>query len=68
MNRGRNIESRRGGGTWAFLAIDTESPYLDDRPPLAAGQPEVREYRMRYWDKGTPNGEWTDMAKITVAP
>jgi hypothetical protein len=62
------IESRRGGGAWEFLAIDTESPYLDDRPLLAAGQPEVREYRMRFWDKGTPNGEWTDMAKITVAP
>jgi hypothetical protein len=62
------IESRRGTGGFEFLAIDTESPYLDERPLLAAGQPEIREYRLRYWDKGTPNGDWTDTAKITVAP
>jgi len=29
----------------------------DERPLLAAGTPEVREYRMRLWDKGTPNGD-----------
>jgi hypothetical protein len=63
------IESRRGASPdWAQLAIDTESPYLDERPLLVAGQPEVREYRMRFWDKGTPNGDWTDVARVTVSP
>ena len=62
------IESRRGTGAWDLLGIDTESPYLDERPLLAAGQPEVREYRMRFWDKGTPNGDWTDVVKVTVSP
>jgi len=64
------IESRRGGpsASWEFLTIDTESPYEDSRPLLVAGQPEVREYRMRFWDKGTPNGDWTDVAKVTVSP
>lgn len=63
------IECRRGAnGQWEFLAIDTESPYLDERPLLAAGQPEVREYRMRFWDKGTPNGDWTDVTSVTVSP
>ena len=62
------IESRRGTGGWEFLAIDTESPCMDERPLLAATQPEVREYRMRFWDKGTPNGDWTDVAKVTVSP
>ncbi len=62
------IESRRGAGAFEFLGIDTESPYQDERPLLTAGQPEVREYRLRYWDKGTPNGDWTDLAKVTVAP
>jgi len=62
------IESRRGTGAWEFLAIDTETPYEDARPLLAAGTPEVREYRMRFWDKGTPNGDWTDVAKVTVSP
>jgi hypothetical protein len=31
------IESRRGTGAWEFLAIDTESPYIDERPLLVAG-------------------------------
>jgi hypothetical protein len=60
---GRLHESWRGGGAWEFLAIGTESPYLDERPLLVASQPEVREYRMRFWDKGRLNGEWTDVAK-----
>ena len=62
------IESRRGTGAWEFLAIDTESPYVDDRPLLVAGTPEVREYRVRFWDKGTPNGDWTPVQKVTVSP
>lgn len=65
---GTYIESRRGDGPWAFLAIDTESPYDDARPLLDSTRPEVREYRMRFWDKGTPNGEWTDVARATVSP
>ena len=62
------IEGRRGTGAWEFLAIDTESPYIDERPLLVAGTPEVREYRMRFWDKGTPNGDRTRVVKVTVSP
>ena len=67
-HQGVYIESRRGTGAWEFVTIDTESPYLDERALAVAGQPEVREYRMRFWDKGTPNGDWTDVAKVTVSP
>ncbi len=63
------IYSRRGAnGAWEFLGIDTDSPYLDEREPLVAGQPEVREYRMRFWDGGSENGEWTDVASVIVGP
>ena len=62
------IESRRNGGAWEMLAIDTESPYMDERALLTPGTPEVREYRARYWDKGTPNGDWTAVEKVTVSP
>jgi hypothetical protein len=62
------IESRRGNGAWEFLAIETNSPYNDERPLLVAGQPELREYRVRYWDKGTPNGDWCDVIRVTVGP
>ncbi len=36
--------------------------------PLVPSQPEMREYRMRFWDKGEPNGEWTLWREIAVAP
>ena len=62
------IESRRSTGAWEMLGIDTVSPYMDERALLTPATPEMREYRMRFWDKGTPNGDWTDVAKVTVSP
>lgn len=62
------IEGRRAAGPWEFLSIDTQSPYLDERPLLQPTTPEIREYRIRFWDKGTPNGDWTDVVKVTVSP
>jgi hypothetical protein len=67
-HQGVYIESKRGTGNWEFVAIDTEKPYTDDRPLSNPAQPEVREYRLRFWDKGTPNGPWSEVQKITVAP
>ena len=67
-HEGVYIETRRGAGTWDFLAIHTKSPFIDDRPLLVPTQAEVREYRAMYWDQGQPNGDWCDVAKITVSP
>ena len=42
---GVNISTRlRGQIAWTFLARDTSSPYLDNRPLGIPGTPEVREY------------------------
>ena len=60
------IESRINGGDWAFLAIDTVKPYLDERPLSVANTHEVREYRMRWWDKSQPHGEWSASQKVVV--
>lgn len=62
------IESRRGTGDWEFLTIHTKSPYIDSRPLLVPNVSEVREYRAMFWDNGQPNGNWCDVAKITVSP
>ncbi|MBE7498633.1 MAG: hypothetical protein HS117_27150 [Verrucomicrobiaceae bacterium] len=62
------LESRRGNGAWEFLIISTKSPYIDTRPLLVPGQAEVREYRAMFWDAGQPNGDWCDVARITVSP
>ncbi len=62
------LESRRGAGTWEYIINNTQSPILDARPLLVPGQAEVREYRAMFWDAGVPNGDWCDVAKITVSP
>jgi len=62
------IETRRNNGTWEFLAIAMSKPYYDDRPVQAAGVPEIREYRIRWWDNGNANGDFTPVQKITVSP
>lgn len=62
------IYSRRGGGAWEMLAIDLSSPYLDERPLLAPGTPEVREYRLQYYDDAAPVGGFTDVVSVTVTP
>ena len=49
---------------WSFLAIDTTDPYNDTRPLKVAGQPEVRRYRVCYWD-GDPTNVWTAVLTVT---
>jgi hypothetical protein len=67
-HQGTATQSKRGGGPWEDIAVTTARTLVDERPLLVANTPEVREYRMRYWDKGTPNDPWTDVAKETVGP
>jgi len=62
------IYSKRGTGTCELLAIDFSSPYMDERPPLVVGQPEVRDYRLQYYDDAAPTGEFTPVQSVTVTP
>lgn len=62
------IWCRRGGGAWEMLGIDLNTPYLDERPLLVAGQPEVREYRLQYYDDSAPTGDFTPVQSVTVTP
>jgi hypothetical protein len=40
-----NIYSKRDGDVdFKFLARDTQPPYVDNRPMLFAGKPELRDY------------------------
>jgi hypothetical protein len=66
-HKGVWIESRRNGGAWEFLAVDSEKPYNDERPLLSPTAAETREYRMRFWDDG-PNGDWSPVQKVAVGP
>lgn len=61
------IQSQRAAETvWTVIGYDTNSPYVDARAPLVAGQPESRRYRARYRDDDEPVGEWSDIVEVTA--
>lgn len=61
------VYSKRGTGGWERLGAPQRSPFEDDRPLLVPGQPEIREYKLRFVDNDQENGDWTDVASITVS-
>jgi hypothetical protein len=66
---GVQIEARRAGeAAWKATGTDNYSPYTDERPPVEAGKPEVREYRLRYIVRDEPVGEWSDIITATTRP
>lgn len=67
-HQGVCIESNTNSGPWELLAIDTAKPFVDDRPLQVANVPEIRSYRLRFWDKGVANGEWSPVQSIAVTP
>ena len=61
------IQSQRAAETvWTVIGFDTNSPYVDARAPLVAGQPETRRYRARYIDDDQPVGLWSDIVEVTA--
>ena len=66
---GVNIYALRSGDVApTFLARDTTSPYVDNRPLLVAGKPEVREYRAIYVLGDAEIGNFSDEIVITATP
>lgn len=65
---GVDIEGQRGDETaWTYLAFDGRSPYVDRRPPLTPGQPEVRRFRLRYRKHDELVGEYSDVLTATAS-
>lgn len=63
------IEGRRKGETdWTPLGVDLFSPFIDTRPPVQAGTPEVREYRLRFLLRDEAVGEWSDIISAITTP
>lgn len=66
---GVNLYSRRGAETaFTFLARDTASPYVDNRLPLVAGQPEQRHYKAMYVLDDDEVGLPGDELAVTTLP
>lgn len=63
------IDSQRNDETeWTRLDFDMRSPYEDTRPPVNAGKPEERRYRLRYFIDNTAVGAWSDVIVVITLP
>lgn len=65
------VEGRRGGGDWETLSRSgcfTGASFVDKRPLLDPKRPEVREYRLCFWENSVPQGNWTEVKSLTVSP
>jgi hypothetical protein len=66
---GVNIYGKRDGDAdFVFLAHDTSAPYVDNRPLLVAGKPEVRRYKAIYVVGDDEIGNFSDEVVATVQP
>lgn len=57
MRGHQQIENQSRRGTEAGftrMAMDTRSPWIDRPPRLVPGQPELCEFRVRYFDDDKP--------------
>jgi hypothetical protein len=59
---------REGDADWILLARATFSPYLDNRPLLTTGKPELRRYSAVYMLKDKEIGQFSDDLVINCAP
>jgi hypothetical protein len=66
---GVNLYSQRDNeNALVFLARDTYSPYVDNRPLLSAGKPEVRQYKAVYISNDAEVGQPSDVVVVTCQP
>ena len=60
------IDCRRNTGPWEFIAIAMLKPYYDERALLDSDLSEIREYRLRWWDKSVAHGEWSNIQSVLL--
>jgi fibronectin type 3 domain-containing protein len=66
---GINIYAQRDNeAEFVFLARDTQTRYVDNRPLLAAGKPELRRYTVVYVVKDQEVGNFSDELVVSCAP
>jgi hypothetical protein len=66
---GVNIYSKRNNDAdFVFLARDTSSPYVDNRPLLAAGKPELRHYKAVYVPSDAEIGQFSNDVVVNCQP
>ncbi len=69
ISDGVNIYAKRDGDAdFVFLARDTASPYIDNRPLLAVDKPELLEYKAVYVLSDAEIGLFSDEVVVNCAP
>jgi hypothetical protein len=64
---GVNLYSQRDGDAgFVFLARDTQTPYVDNRPLLVAGKAETRKYKAIYVVNDAEVGQASDEVVVNV--
>lgn len=59
---------REGDNDWVLLARATTSPFLDNRPLLTTGKPELRRFSAIYMQKDKEVGLFSDDLVVNCAP
>ena len=59
---------RENDADWVLLGWATVSPFLDDRPLLQTGKPELRHYTAVFMLKDQEIGQYSDDLVINCAP
>ncbi len=59
---------REGDTDWIVLGHPTTSPFIDNRPLLQAGKPELRRYTAIYMLKNQEIGLYSDEVVVTCSP
>jgi hypothetical protein len=59
---------REGQAESEFLAVDTCSPYVDNRPNVVAGKPEIRKYKAVFVDGDDAVGEFSAEISVNCSP
>ena len=68
-SEGVNIYSRRDGdGEFKFLAGDTFPPYVDNRPMLVPGKPELHNYKAVFVVADQEVSQFRDEISVNCAP
>jgi hypothetical protein len=62
------VDSRRGGGVWEQIGVSQTDEYIDMRPPLVAGAPEVREYRVQGMVENARVGDNSEVRTVSTVP
>ena len=66
---GIHLSSQREGDSgWVFLGTETHPPYVDNRPLLQPGKPEIRRYKAIFFLGKAEVGLASDILEVTARP